>query len=84
LRYFIPPALVVSLVVGNLLASLGFAIGWLPFLAYVAAVLAIGVYSRLAPVPLTLATMHISWGVGFLVGYLRGAAGTIDRSRVTK
>ncbi|MEY4554025.1 MAG: hypothetical protein RL197_452 [Actinomycetota bacterium] len=84
MRYFIPPALVVSLVAGNLLASLGFAIGWLPFLAYVAAVLAIGVYSRLAPVPLTLATMHISWGVGFLVGYLRGAAGTIDRSRVTK
>ena len=84
LRYFIPPTLVLSLLAGNLLASLGFAFGWLPLLAYLTAVTAIGFYSRLSPVPLTLATMHISWGVGFIVGYLKGAAGTIDRSRVTK
>jgi hypothetical protein len=47
-------------------------------------VLAVGLYSRLAPVPLVLATMHLSWGVGFILGYVRGAAGTIDRSRVSK
>jgi hypothetical protein len=84
LRYFIPPALVLSLVAGNVLASLGFAFGWLPLLGYLAAVTAIGFYSRLSPVPLTLATMHISWGAGFIIGYLKGAAGTLDRSRVTK
>jgi len=83
-RYFIPPTLVLSLVLGNLLASLGLAIGWAPFLAYFWAVVFVGFYSKLAPVPLVLATMHISWGVGFLVGFFKGAAGTIDRSRVTK
>jgi GT2 family glycosyltransferase len=84
LRYFLPPSLVIALIAGNLIASLGFAIGWLPLLTYLTAVLAVGFYSRLAPVPLTLATMHLSWGVGFIVGYLQGAEGTIDRSRVTK
>lgn len=84
LRYFIPPALVISLVLGNVLATFGLAIGWIPVLSYGAAIVAVGFYSKLAPVPLTLATMHLSWGVGFIIGYLRGAAGTIDRSRVTK
>jgi glycosyltransferase involved in cell wall biosynthesis len=84
-RYFIPPALVVSLVVGEFLAALGFAIGWAPFLAYFSAIIAIGAFAaRLAPVPLVLATMHISWGVGFIIGYLNGAEGTLDRSRVSK
>ena len=84
LRYFIPPALLISLVLGNVLATLGFVIGWIPLLSYVAAIVAVGFYSKLAPIPLVLATMHLSWGFGFIVGYLRGAAGTIDRSRVTK
>ena len=84
LRYFIPPALVIALVIGNVLATFGLAIGWIPLLSYVAAIIAVGFYSRLAPVPLTLATMHLSWGFGFIIGYLRGASGTIDRSRVTK
>lgn len=84
LRYFIPPLLVLALILGVFSTTLGLAIGWLPLLAYLSAVIAIGIFSRLAPVPLTLATMHLSWGVGFIVGYLRGAAGTIDRSRVTK
>ncbi|MFM2384216.1 MAG: hypothetical protein RL166_90 [Actinomycetota bacterium] len=84
-RYFIPPALVVSLVVGEFLAALGFAIGWAPFLAYFSAIIAIGAFAaRLAPAPLVLATMHISWGVGFIIGYLNGAEGTLDRSRVSK
>ena len=84
-RYFVPPALVISLALGNVLATLGLSIGWAPMLAYLAAIVMIGAFAaRLAPVPLVLATMHISWGVGFLVGFFSGARGTIDRSRVTK
>ena len=84
LRYFIPPTLAFSLVLGILVAALGFPIGWLPWAAYLAAIIAVGFAAKLAPVPLVLATMHLSWGFGFIVGYLRGAAGTIDRSRVTR
>ena len=84
-RYFIPPTLVISLVLGEFIAALGFGIGWAPFMAYFSAIIAIGAFAaRLAPVPLVLATMHLSWGFGFIVGYLRGAEGTLDRSRVTK
>jgi glycosyltransferase involved in cell wall biosynthesis len=83
-RYFIPPVLVLSLLAGSVLSLFGLTIGWLPLLGYLAIVLAVGLYSRLAPVPLVLATMHLSWGVGFIIGYVRGAAGTIDRSRVSK
>lgn len=84
-RYFIPPVLVLSLVVGELVAALGFPIGWAPFLAYFSAILAIGVFvAKLAPAPLVLATMHLAWGTGFLVGFLNGAQGTVDRSRVSK
>lgn len=84
LRYFIPPALVVSLLVGNLLATLGFAIGWAPLWAYFIPVIFLGFISKLAPIPLVLATMHLSWGIGFIVGFVKGAEGTLDRSRVTK
>jgi succinoglycan biosynthesis protein ExoA len=83
-RYFIPPALVVSLALGNVLAILGFTPGWAPQISYLAAIVAVGLMAKLAPVPLVLATMHLSWGFGFIVGILRGASGTIDRSRVTK
>jgi succinoglycan biosynthesis protein ExoA len=31
---------------------------------------------------LVLATMHFTWGTGFLVGVARGAGGTVDASRV--
>ncbi len=83
-RYFIPPALVVALVLGNLLCSFGFPIGWIPSLGYLISILLVGLSARLAPVPLVLATMHLSWGVGFIIGYFGGAAGTIDRSRISK
>lgn len=84
-RYFIPPALVVSLAAGEFMAALGFGIGWAPFLAYFTAIIVIGALAaRLAPVPLVLATMHLSWGTGFIIGFLKGAQGTLDRSRVTK
>jgi glycosyltransferase involved in cell wall biosynthesis len=84
LRYFIPPALVLSILLGSILGGLGFIVGWVPVLGYLGAIVAVGFLAGLAPVPLVLATMHLSWGVGFILGYLRGAAGTIDRSRVTK
>jgi len=83
-RYFVPPALVLTLALGNILGVLGFVIGWIPTLSYVAAIVAVGFLARLAPVPLVLATMHLSWGFGFIAGFVRGASGTIDRSRVTK
>lgn len=84
-RYFIPPLLVISLVLGEILAALGLGLGWLPSIAYFGAVIVIGAFAaRLAPAPLVLATMHISWGVGFIRGFLGGAEGTVDRSRVTK
>lgn len=84
-RYFIPPVLVISLVFGELIAALGFPIGWAPFVAYFTSIIAVGAFvARLAPAPLVLATMHLSWGFGFIVGYLKGAEGTLDRSRVTK
>lgn len=83
-RYFIPPALVLALSVGVLLGIFGENIGWVPLLGYLVSVILIGFSSGLPPVPLVLGTMHLSWGFGFIVGYLRGAAATIDRSRVTK
>ena len=84
-RYFIPPLLVVALVLGELLAAFGLPIGWLPSIVYFGAVLVIGAFlARLAPAPLVLATMHISWGIGFIRGFFGGAQGTLDRSRVTK
>jgi succinoglycan biosynthesis protein ExoA len=30
---------------------------------------------------LVLPTMHLSWGVGFIVGVVRGARDTVDTSR---
>lgn len=83
-RYFIPPVLVLALVFGNILATLGFSIGWGPFWAYLLTVIFAGVISKLPPVPLVLATMHLSWGVGFILGFFNGATGTVDRSRVNK
>jgi hypothetical protein len=29
-------------------------------------------------------TMHIAWGIGFIVGIARGARDTIDTSRVSR
>jgi hypothetical protein len=84
-RYFVPPVLVASIVVGLFVAAFGSPIGWAPSVAYLTAVTVIGAFvARLAPVPLVLATMHLSWGIGFIIGYLRGAEGTFDRSRMIK
>ena len=88
-RYFVPPLLVVSILAGLILLAFGQNIGILPAAAYLlgitlVAVLAAGLSlkSRVALVA-ALAAMHLSWGWGFLRGFVRGATGTIDKSRVT-
>ena len=61
---------------------------YLPLLAYVLLVVAVaclpgggGIRQRLWTL-LVLPTMHLSWGVGFLGGVLRGARDTVDASRL--
>ena len=73
---------------GCILLEFGENIGILPAAAYllgitVLAVLALGLSlkSRVALVA-ALAAMHLSWGWGFLRGFVRGATGTVDKSRV--
>lgn len=89
-RYWVPPILVLSCLGGLLALVLGQWQGILPIALYLLGVIfvavtaeALGLKSRAALV-IALATMHLSWGWGFLVGFLRGASGTIDRSRVRK
>jgi len=88
-RYFVPPILVLSILAGLVLLAFGQNIGILPAAAYLlgitlVAVLAAGLSlkSRVALVA-ALAAMHLSWGWGFLRGFVRGATGTVDKSRVT-
>ena len=88
-RYFVPPLLVLGLLVGLILLAFGQNLGILPAAAYLlgitmVAVLAAGLSlkSRVALVA-ALAAMHLSWGWGFLRGFVSGATGTVDKSRVT-
>ena len=98
LRFFAPPALVVLLLLTLTTAILqvtGVLTGWwaaaasviyLPVLAYVAVVIAQAAGGRrwadrlwtLAVLP----TMHVAWGLGFLVGVVRGARHAVDTSRL--
>lgn len=64
------------------------AVVYLPLLAYVLLVIAVaclpgggGPRQRLWTL-LVLPTMHLSWGLGFLGGVLRGARDTVDASRL--
>jgi glycosyltransferase involved in cell wall biosynthesis len=105
LRFFAPPALVVltalAVIVGILqltgvlhgLASLIASAVYLPLVAYVLLVLAVGLgglgiargprglHERLWTLAV-LPTMHFAWGLGFLAGVLRGAGDTVDASRL--
>ena len=91
-----PPIAVLGILAGFALLVFGqplgsiHLIGIVPAAAYllgvtVVAVMAAGLSlkSRLALV-LALAAMHMSWGWGFLRGFVSGATGTIDKSRVTQ
>lgn len=89
-RYWVPPILVAALVWGAVLLSFGHWQGILPFALYLLGVAFVAVTaaglslkSRAALI-VALATMHLSWGWGFIIGFFRGATGTIDRSRVRK
>ena len=78
LRYWVPPLLVVATV-------LGVPLGLYVFTVLAAGLLARGLSlkSRIALL-IVLPTMHYCWGFGFLIGFITGARGTLDRSRVSK
>ncbi|WP_341975327.1 glycosyltransferase family 2 protein [Microbacterium sp. LTA6] len=70
------------------IASVIASLVYLPLVAYVVLVLGValapgggGLRQRLWTL-LVLPTMHISWGLGFLGGVLRGARDTVDASRL--
>lgn len=69
----LPLAIVVSLVFLGPIAYLG--------LLLVAAMTTPGSLADRARLMVVLATMHLSWGAGFLVGVTRGARDSVDRSR---
>jgi len=74
MRYLAPPLAVLGMAAGTVLGLLGFWPGWLLPGGYVAVIMVGGslVTGRGLPLkswlwlPLVYATMHISWGVGFL------------------
>lgn len=87
-RYFLPPILVLALLVSLAVLVFGHPLGIVLPAAYLTAIAALSVTasrlsikSRVALV-IVLPTMHLSWGWGFLVGFLKGAAKTVDRSRL--
>jgi glycosyltransferase involved in cell wall biosynthesis len=89
-RYWVPPLLVAACAVGLALVAFGKWQGILPVALYLLGVAFVAVTaaglslkSRISLL-VALATMHFSWGWGFVVGFLRGASGTIDKSRVRK
>lgn len=100
LRYFAPPLLVFALgaaVAAWLSRALGLALPlWFDIalsvapVAYLLALVAVTLTQRgiaLGERVMLLgifATMHLSWGLGFLRGLLWGAAGQVDRSRVSR
>jgi uncharacterized membrane protein len=89
-RYWVPPILVAGTIWGLFLLAFGHWQGILPIALYLLGVAFVAVTAAglslksRAALLVALATMHFSWGWGFVVGFLRGASGTIDRSRVRK
>lgn len=98
LRFFAPPALVLSLAASLIVAVLQVTglvdgpLSWLLSLAYVGpvaylAALAVASSRSRGSLPDrlrlvgVLATMHVCWGSGFLLGLVRGGGGSLDRSR---
>lgn len=97
LRYLPPPTVAVLVAIGLVIAVLQavgllgpwWALGYVPAIGYLLGVTAVGL-TRLSGNGLVdrllnavvLATMHLSWGLGFLRGWLFGADRTVDRSRV--
>ncbi len=89
-RYFAPPLLVLGLVAGLVMLAFGNIRGILPWAGYSAAILALAVTagglslkSRVA-LMIALPTMHLSWGIGFVKGFIVGAGTTIDQGRLSR
>lgn len=87
-RYFAPPALVLALALGLGLLGFGFTIGILPIALYLLLVLGVSLsapglsLSVRAALLVALPVMHLSWGLGFWLGIVKGAKATVDRGRV--
>ena len=89
-RYFAPPLLVLISLLGLIALAFGFTAGIIPLAGYLAAVALLAasapdasIKTRIA-ILVVLPTIHFVWGCGFWRGLLLRAAGTLDRSRVTK
>ncbi len=100
LRFFAPPALVITVVLAAIVAvlqltgvlrgilSLIASIVYLPLAVYALLVIGVGLSpGRRAPrerlwTMVVLPTMHLSWGLGFLAGVMRGAGDIVDASRL--
>lgn len=72
LRYFAPPAAVAGTLIGAVLILLGWSIGWIPVIGYIA-IEVLAALSLLGKaqrgwfyLPSVLLTMHWAWGIGFL------------------
>jgi len=77
LRYFAPPLLVLFLLASVITAVAGWPIALTPALAYLAVCAALGIYAGKNVLPggdalmvLVLPTMHLSWGAGFIAGFI--------------
>lgn len=73
LRYFAPPLVTVSVIAGALFGILGYDWGWALPCGYLLGVIAVTPFvgrglsiAALVRVPIALATMHLSWGAGFI------------------
>jgi hypothetical protein len=85
LRYLAPPIAVVAITVGVVAGAVGFWPGWILPGGYAAAIIAGSVptgrglpLSAWLRLPIVYATMHLSWGVGFLL-----SPPSLGRSRET-
>lgn len=73
LRYFAPPLVTVAVIAGVLLGIIGMDWGWALPVGYLLGVIAVTPFvgrglplAVLIRVPVVLATMHLSWGAGFI------------------
>lgn len=73
LRYFAPPLVTLAVIAGSLLGVIGIEWGWAVPVGYALGVIAVTPFvgrglslAALMRVPVVLATMHLSWGWGFI------------------
>ncbi|NDH65859.1 MAG: glycosyltransferase family 2 protein [Microbacteriaceae bacterium] len=89
-RYFAPPLMVLVVLAGLIALGFGATAGIIPLAGYLAAVALLAVSASDASLKTRIAilvvlpTIHFAWGFGFWRGLLLRAAGTLDRSRVSK